>query len=184
MGRARAKGKAKQVPPDDPGLRWRQLAEGARSRPEGGSRARREDEEDGGNLAELRLKALAAVDAMTPTEETLLTPATLGASNWIELGPTAIPNGQTYGGTRVIVTGRVTEIVQHPTDASIIYVGTSRGGVWKTEDAGVTWTPKSDNEASLAIGALAVAPSNPHVLYAGTGEGDIYFYTRSTRSRA
>ncbi|HEX7310797.1 MAG TPA: hypothetical protein VF232_06415, partial [Gaiellaceae bacterium] len=42
---------------------------------------------------------------------------------------------------------------------------------------GVTWTPKSDNEASLAIGALAVAPSKPKVLYAGTGEGDIYFYT-------
>ena len=77
----------------------------------------------------------------------------------------------------MIVTGRVVEIVQHPTNASIIYVATSRGGVWKTDDAGVTWTPKSDNEASLAIGALAVAKSNPQVLYAGTGEGDIYFYT-------
>ena len=114
---------------------------------------------------------------MSPRRETLLTPATSGASNWVELGPTAIPSGQTYGGARVIVTGRVVEIVQHPTDASVIYVATSRGGVWKTEDAGVTWTPKSDNEASLAIGALALARSDPQVLYAGTGEGDIYYYT-------
>ena len=176
--RARAtKRKAQQVPPDDPGGRWRQLAEEHDLGPKEGRVLAGRTKRPEGTLAELRLEALAAVEAMAPSEETLLTPATLGASNWIELGPTAIPNGQTYGGTRVIVTGRVTEIVQHPTDASIIYVATSRGGVWKTEDAGVTWTPKSDNEASLAIGALAVAPSNPHVLYAGTGEGDIYFYT-------
>ena len=74
------------------------------------------------------------------------------------------------------MTGRVTDIAQHPSDANTIYVASSRGGVWKTSDGGVTWTPKSDHELSLAIGALAIAPSNPAVLYAGTGEGDIFFY--------
>ncbi len=126
--------------------------------------------------ANRRLAAINAVRALSPFHETNMTPATPGGNNWIELGPTAIPNGQTYGGARVIVTGRVTEIVQHPTDPLTLYVGSSRGGVWKSTDGGVTWIPKSDHTESLAIGALALAPSNPLTLYAGTGEGDIYYY--------
>ncbi len=47
------------------------------------------------------------------------------------------------------------------------------GGVWKTTDAGVTWSPIFDGQPIASIGALAVAPSNPNVLYAGTGESDI-----------
>jgi photosystem II stability/assembly factor-like uncharacterized protein len=128
------------------------------------------------SLAELRRRALAAARTLAPGTETNLTPATTGGSNWIELGPTGIPKGQTYGGARVIVTGRVTEIVQHPTDPLTLYVATARGGVWKSTDGGITWTPASDHEESLAIGALAIAPSNPQTLYAGTGEGDIYYY--------
>lgn len=128
------------------------------------------------NLAELRLAAIEATRAIGPFNETSLTPATPGGNNWIELGPAAVPRGQTYGGARVLVTGRLTEIVQHPTNAPIIYVGSSRGGVWKTTDGGLTWTPTSDNSESLAIGALDISKSNPQVLYAGTGEGDIYYY--------
>lgn len=130
------------------------------------------------NLAELRQAAM--VDSRGgPTVTGLLpTPATPSASNWVQLGPLAIPNGQTIGGSaRVIVTGRVTDIVPHPTNASIIYVATARGGVWKTTDAGVTWTPMSDNEVSLQIGALAISASSPQTLYAGTGEGNVYYYT-------
>ena len=82
------------------------------------------------NLAELRRMAVAQVAAMAPVNETPTTPATPGASNWVPLGPLAIVNGQTYGGARVIVTGRVTEIVPHPTDPLTIYVATARG-IWK-----------------------------------------------------
>jgi photosystem II stability/assembly factor-like uncharacterized protein len=128
------------------------------------------------SLAELRRRALAAARTLSPGNETNLTPATPGGSNWIELGPTGIPKGQTYGGARVIVTGRVTEIVQHPTDPLTLYVATARGGIWRSTDGGITWSPQSDHEESLAIGALAIAPSNPQTLYAGTGEGDIYYY--------
>lgn len=128
------------------------------------------------NLAEHRLAALAETRNIAPINETSLTPATPGGSNWIELGPRAVPNGQTYGGARVLVSGRVTEIVQHPTDPLTIYFAAARGGVWKTTDGGVKWRPKSDNAASLAIGALAISRTNPQVLYAGTGEGDIYYY--------
>ncbi len=130
----------------------------------------------GVDLAQDRLAALATARALTPINETNLTPATPGGNNWVELGPTGIANGQTYGGARVIVTGRVTEVVQHPTDPLTLYVGSARGGVWKSTDGGVTWVPKSDHEPSLAIGALAISDSNPQVLYAGTGEGDIYYY--------
>ncbi|MGC2111522.1 MAG: hypothetical protein WA655_18545 [Candidatus Korobacteraceae bacterium] len=53
------------------------------------------------------------------------------------------------------------------------YFGSVDGGVWKTADAGVTWTPMFDGQPIASIGALAVAPSAPDVLYAGTGESDI-----------
>ena len=83
---------------------------------------------------------LAAARTLSPGNETNLTPASPGGSNWIELGPTGIPKGQTYGGARVIVTGRVTESVQHPTDALTLYVATARGGIWKSTDGGITWS--------------------------------------------
>src|SRR6266850_2577270 len=127
-------------------------------------------------LADRRLAAIDESRRIAPLHETNLTPATPGGSNWVELGPTAVPNGQTYGGSRVLVSGRITEIVQDPLAASIIYASAARGGVWKTTDGGQTWTPMSDNTESLAIGALAISKSNPKVLYAGTGEGDIYYY--------
>src|SRR5215210_1034555 len=97
--------KANGVPEYDPSLRWQELAEEQEldEAQEGAPLAARGARAIA-SLAELRLKALDDLEAMGPLEETLLTPATLGASNWIELGPTAIPDGQTYGGARVIVT--------------------------------------------------------------------------------
>ena len=97
---------------------------------------------------------------------------TPGISNWVQLGPTTIPNGQTYSNARVNVTGRVTSIVVDKTDPNIIYLGAAQGGIWKTIDGGKNWVPKSDNEISLAIGAIAMDPTNHQVLYVGTGEGN------------
>jgi photosystem II stability/assembly factor-like uncharacterized protein len=95
-----------------------------------------------------------------------------GVSNWVQVGPIAIPKGQTYGTGRVLVTGRVTGIVVHPTSPNTIYAATAQGGVWKTTDGGAHWTPKSDNEISMAIGAIAIDPGSPETIYAGTGEGN------------
>ncbi len=53
----------------------------------------------------------------------------------------------------------------------MFYVGVNNGGVWKTTDAGRVWTPIFDNQPTGSIGDLAVAPSNPNVIYVGTGEG-------------
>jgi photosystem II stability/assembly factor-like uncharacterized protein len=60
-----------------------------------------------------------------------------------------------------------------PGDSTTFYFGSVNGGIWKTTDAGVVWTPIFEGQPVASIGALAVAPSNPKVIYAGTGETDI-----------
>lgn len=107
----------------------------------------------------------------------MLNPVDAAMANWVEVGPLAITNGQTYSSTRIIVTGRVTAICPHPSDPNTIYIGSSRGGVWKTSDGGANWDPMSDHTESLAVGALDISQSNPQVLYAGTGEGNLQLYS-------
>ena len=69
--------------------------------------------------------------------------------------------------------GRVIAVSGVPGDHSTAYFGSVGGGVWKTDDAGVTWTPIFDQQHIASIGAIAVAPSNPNVIYAGSGEADM-----------
>ncbi len=99
---------------------------------------------------------------------------------WMPLGPSPVPNGQTQQFPTVApVSGRATCVVVDPTNSNKVYLGTAQGGVWRTLDGGATWTPIFDAAQSLAIGALALAPSNPTILYVGTGEpnnsADSYF---------
>ncbi len=60
-----------------------------------------------------------------------------------------------------------------PGNATTFYFGAVDGGIWQTTNAGVVWTPIFDSQHVASIGALAVAPSDPNVIYAGTGEPDI-----------
>jgi photosystem II stability/assembly factor-like uncharacterized protein len=69
--------------------------------------------------------------------------------------------------------GRAVAVAGVPGDSTTFYFGGVDGGVWKTSDAGVVWTPMFDGQPIASIGALAVAPSNPKIIYAGTGESDI-----------
>src|SRR5262245_12645719 len=59
-----------------------------------------------------------------------------------------------------------------PDSVHTFYFGGAGGGVWRTDDAGATWRGLMQHERSSAIGALAIAPSNPRVLYVGTGQPD------------
>ena len=68
------------------------------------------------------------------------------------------------------VGGRIAAIVGVPGDARTWYVGNASGGVWKSSDSGATFHSVFDKEPVQAIGALAVAPSNPKMVWAGTGE--------------
>lgn len=132
---------------------------------------------EGKPLAKLRVAALKQAREMIKKNKTVKphVAPTPGISNWVQLGPVAIPNGQAsspLSTSRVLVTGRVTSIVIDPTHPRTIYIGTAQGGVWKTEDGGTTWSTTTDDQDSLAIGALAMDPHNQFVLYAGTGEGN------------
>ena len=60
-----------------------------------------------------------------------------------------------------------------PGDPTTYYFGSTGGGIWKSTDGATTWKPVFDHEKSSSIGSLAVAPSDPNVIYAGTGEGCI-----------
>jgi photosystem II stability/assembly factor-like uncharacterized protein len=106
---------------------------------------------------------------------------------WIQMGPTTIPEGGTISSyyyddgllpsnqvKTANVTGRITSIVIDPFDfnSKTIYVGTALGGVWKTDDGARNWRATSDKSDSLAIGTLVMDPCNPKILYAGTGEGN------------
>jgi photosystem II stability/assembly factor-like uncharacterized protein len=65
---------------------------------------------------------------------------------------------------------RTSAVVGVPGDPLTYYIGASSGGVWKSSDAGNSWTPIFDDQPAQSIGALAVAPSDPNVVWAGTGE--------------
>ena len=70
--------------------------------------------------------------------------------------------------------GRVVAVTGTPHDPNTFYFGAVAGGVWKTTDAGAYWRPVSDGFfTTSSVGALAVAPSDPNVIYAGTGETTI-----------
>jgi photosystem II stability/assembly factor-like uncharacterized protein len=66
--------------------------------------------------------------------------------------------------------GRIADIAVHPTNSSVWYVAVGSGGVWKTTNAGITFTPLFDNQKSYSIGTVAIDPNNPDVIWVGTGE--------------
>src|SRR5450432_1736222 len=67
--------------------------------------------------------------------------------------------------------GRTRAVAGVPSRPSTFYIGAVNGGVWTTDDAGRTWRPIFDEQPTQSIGAIAVAPSNPDVVYVGSGEG-------------
>ena len=81
----------------------------------------------------------------------------LGGLNWRMIGPHRA--GRTVGVTGV------------PSQPSVFYIGVNNGGVWKTNDYGHTWKPIFDTESTGSVGDVVVAPSNPNVVYVGSGEG-------------
>ena len=86
-------------------------------------------------------------------------PRAYGALRWRLIGP--------HRGGRVLAVAGV------PGDPATFYFGAVDGGVWRTRNAGVTWEPLFDTQPIASIGALALAPSDPNVIYVGTGEASI-----------
>ena len=95
----------------------------------------------------------------TPVFASPVKPALLQELYWRLIGP--------FRGGRVLAVSGV------PGEPNHFYFGSVNGGVWESENAGRTWTPMFDNVPVGSIGALAVAPSSPKVIYVGTGEADM-----------
>ena len=70
------------------------------------------------------------------------------------------------------MSGRITTIDALHNDPNTIYLGAASGGVWKTENAGNSWTPIFDEQPIQNIGSLAICQSNPSIVWVGTGEGN------------
>ncbi len=99
-----------------------------------------------------RAQAPGAAPAAGPFEQKLF-----AGMRWRSIGP--------YRG------GRTKVAVGVPSQPNVFYIGVCNGGVWRTTDYGRTWTPIFDDQPTGSIGAVAVSPSDPNVIYVGSGEG-------------
>ena len=86
-----------------------------------------------------------------------LKPSHLTSFEWRNIGPAHI-------------SGRIADIEAVESDPDIIYVATSTGGLWKSMDRGSTWKPIFENRGTASLGSVAIAPSNPNLLWLGSGE--------------
>ena len=93
-----------------------------------------------------------------------------GERAWAQSIPPSLYDGMKWRLVGPFRGGRAEAVAGVPGDPSVYYFGAVAGGVWKTIDGGATWTPIFDRQSVSSIGAIAVAPSNPNVLYVGTGE--------------
>jgi len=105
-----------------------------------------------------------------------LGPPTSTRPQWRSLGPSTIPNGQTYGASRVNVSGRISAIVVDPGNPAHVLVGAAHGGVWESRNRGSSWSPRTDFASTLTVGALVFNPGNPSIVYCGTGEGNWWWW--------
>ena len=114
-------------------------------------------------LAPIAVAPLAAQAKSPPTPDMgSVTQKLMSKLQWRSIGP--------------FIGGRVVAIAGVPSQPSVFYMGGVQGGVWRSSNYGMTWDNITDGQSAMmngySIGALAVAPSNPKVIYAGTGESD------------
>ncbi len=100
---------------------------------------------------------LLIVSGLVPLAAQEFTPDLYAGLRWRMIGP--------------FRAGRTVAAAGIPSQPNVFYVAVNNGGVWKTDDAGRTWQPIFDDQPTGSIGALAIAPSNPDVIYVGSGEG-------------
>jgi photosystem II stability/assembly factor-like uncharacterized protein len=106
---------------------------------------------------------LAASTMSIGTEVTAQTPGSEALSQ-------AVSGLKLRGIGPAVMGGRIADVAVHPTKRSIWYVAVGSGGLWKTTNSGITWTPVFDAQPSYSIGAVAIDPNNPDVVWVGTGE--------------
>jgi photosystem II stability/assembly factor-like uncharacterized protein len=109
--------------------------------------------------------AASAASAQTPaasapkTDSSRLTSSVVSGLRLRSIGP-------------ALTSGRVADIAVNPNDKSIWYIGSAAGGVWKTTNAGTSFTPVFDGQGSFTIGVVTIDPRNPNVVWVGSGENN------------
>lgn len=107
----------------------------------------------------LLLASLLILIAGSPTNARQSLVDQTSAMHWRQIGPTRA--------------GRARAVAGVASQPNVHYIGFDNGGVWRSTDYGSNWTPLFDNESTGSIGAIAVAPSNPNIIYVGSGAGII-----------
>ena len=111
------------------------------------------------------LLATVTAAAQRPAKETVKKPETKWATasfsglEFRSIGP-------------AVVSGRIIDLAVDPTDRSTWYIAVASGGVWKTKNAGTTWEPVFDGEASFSTGCVTIDPNDPSVIWVGSGENN------------
>ena len=95
----------------------------------------------------------------TETPKYFLDTVSLSGLKWRNIGP-------------AFTSGRIADIAVHPDNRSVYYVATASGGVWKTTNSGTTYQPIFDGQGSYSIGCVTIDPSNPNIIWVGTGENN------------
>jgi photosystem II stability/assembly factor-like uncharacterized protein len=106
------------------------------------------------------LQTLLVIFCSRPVKAQEIPPSLYSEMKWRMIGP--------------FRAGKVNGVAGVPGNSALYYMGADGGGVWKTTDGGVTWQPIFDGGSAPSVGALAVAPSNPKVIFVGTGVNTIY----------
>ena len=117
-------------------------------------------------LATVRLRIFVAVAVTTPTLLTLATSALASVDPELLAGLRARSIGP------AAMSGRIAAIDVHPEHPDTLIVGAATGGVWRSDDGGVTFQPIFDDQPVAAIGAVEISHANPDVIWIGTGEGN------------
>ena len=111
----------------------------------------------------------------------LVDPGTLSArskSKPAEADPAPKLDAATFAGLQfrsigpALTSGRISDIAVHPRNPNVMYVATAAGGLWKTTNHGVTWTPIFDDQGSSSLGCVTLDPNDPNVVWVGTGENN------------
>src|SRR5215467_13225002 len=97
-------------------------------------------------------------------------PSTFSEMRWRWIGPPRAGRARALDGVPAMPAAPGSS---QPGRPHTFYVGFDNGGVWRSTDFGSTWTPLFDDQPTGSIGAIAVAPSNPNIIYVGTGAGII-----------
>ncbi|AUC13659.1 hypothetical protein BTO06_00200 [Tenacibaculum sp. SZ-18] len=93
-------------------------------------------------------------------------------SDWKSLGPFSSTSRYFSDPTKTVGQGRVNTIAVDPNDSNTYYVGSPAGGIWKSTDAGINWTPLRDYLPQIGVSGIAIDPNNSDIIYIATGDDD------------